>query len=322
MPVGVVLPRDAGDVEAAVAVCRKFGCPIFARGGGTDLAGSTCNAAVCFDFSKYMNAVVHIDWDKKQARVQPGCVLDDLRNAAEERTLTFGPDPATHNRNTLGGMIGNNSCGMHAQMAGKVEENTDELEILTYDGLRMRVGPTSDEQFEKIIAEGGRRGEIYTKLRDIRDKYGDQIRERFPEIPRLVSGYPLQQLLPENGFNVARALVGTENTCVTVLEATLRLVHSPPCRTLVVFGFSDIATAADHVPFCNAHGPIALEGLDTSMFMYMHDKGMSTKGRAMFPDGNAWLIVEFGADTGQEADDKARGLMEAFKGRDTVPSMK
>jgi FAD/FMN-containing dehydrogenase/Fe-S oxidoreductase len=322
IPVGVVIPRDADDVEAAVAVCRQFACPIFARGGGTGLAGSGCNAAVLLDMSKYMNKIIGIDWDAKQAFVQPGCVLDDLRNAAETRQLTFGPDPATHNRNTIGGMIGNNSCGMHAQMAGKVEDNTDELEILTYDGLRMRVGPTSEEQLIEIIAAGGRRGEIYAKLRALRDKYGDQIRKRFPEIPRLVSGYPLQQLLPEHGFNVARALVGTENTCVTVLEAAVRLVHSPPCRTLAVFGFGDIATAADNVPFCNAYGPIALEGLDESMFKYMHKKNMSTKGRAMFPDGKGWLIVEFGGDTTQEADDKAKGLMEAFKTRDVVPSMK
>jgi FAD/FMN-containing dehydrogenase/Fe-S oxidoreductase len=322
VPVAVVIPRDADDVEAAVAACRTYNAPVFARGGGTDLAGSTCNAAVVLDFSKYMNRIVEIDWEAKTARVQPGCVLDDLRDAAEERTLTFGPDPATHNRNTLGGMIGNNSCGMHAQMAGKVEENTEELEILTYDGLRMRVGPTSDEELETIISQGGRRGEIYARLRDLRDRYADQIRARFPHIPRLVSGYPLQQLLPENHFNVARALIGTENTCVTVLEAKLRLVHSPPCRTMAIFGFSDIATAADHVPFCNGHDPIALEGLDTSMFMYMHDKGMSTNGRAMFPDGNAWLIVEFGADSVQEADAKANGLMEAFKAREIVPSMK
>ncbi|MFN2528009.1 MAG: FAD-binding and (Fe-S)-binding domain-containing protein [Candidatus Baltobacteraceae bacterium] len=322
VPVGVVLPLDASDVEAAVAVCHAFRCPIFARGGGTDLAGSTCNAAVCFDFSKYMNALVHIDWDKKQATVEPGCVLDDLRDAAEERGLTFGPDPATHNRNTLGGMIGNNSCGMHAQMAGKVEENTDELEILTYDGLRMWVGPTPEDELEKIIAAGGRRGEIYAKLRDIRDTYGDQIRKRFPKIPRLVSGFALQQLLPENGFNVARALVGTENTCVTVLQAKLRLVHSPPCRTLLVLGFSGIGVAADHVPFCNTHGPIALEGLDESMFTYMHDKGMATSGRNVLPKGQAWLIVEFGADSEQEADDKARGLMESLKTRDDAPSMK
>ena len=297
VPIGVVLPRDAEDVERTIGACRKYGAPILSRGGGTDLAGSTCNAAVVMDFTKYMNRVVEIDWESKQARVQPGCVLDDLRAAAETRHYTFGPDPATHNRNTLGGMIGNNSCGMHAQMAGKVEDNTDELEIVTYDGLRMRVGKTSEEELTRIIASGGRKGEIYGKLRALRDRYANQIRERFPDIPRRISGFALDELLPEKGFHVARALVGTEGTCVTVVEATLRLVPSPPCRTLAVFGFADIFTAGDQVAFCNTHHPIALEGLDSSMFTYMHDKGMSTKSRAMFPEGNSWLIVEFGGDT-------------------------
>jgi len=322
IPIGVVVPRDADDVVTTVSVCREFGVPIFARGGATDLAGSTCNAAVVIDMSKYMNRVLEIDWDAKWARVEPGTVLDDLRNRAEERHLTFGPDPATHQRNTLGGMIGNNSCGMHAQMAGKVEENTEALEILTYDGLRMWVGPTTDAELETIIAAGGRRGDIYARLKHIRDTYADQIRKKFPHIPRLVSGYPLQQLLPEYGFNVARALVGTENTCVTVLEAKLRLVHSPPCRTLVVFGFADIFTAGDRVPFCNAHHPIALEGIDSSMFTYMHDKGMSTAGRAMLPEGNAWLVVEFGADTRAAADEQARGLISAFAALPNAPSGK
>ncbi len=322
LPLGVVLPRDTDDVVEAVAVCRRHGAPIVCRGGGTSLAGEACNEAVVFDFTKYMNGIVAIDWDARTARVQPGCVTDDLRDAAEERHLTFGPDPATHNRNTLGGMIGNNSCGMHAQMAGKVEDNIEELEIVTYDGLRMRVGPTSDEELAAIVAAGGRKGEIYRKLRDLRDAYADLIRERFPKIPRRVSGFPLDELLPEKGFNVARALVGTEGTCVTVLEATCRLVPSPPCRTLAVFGFRDIATAADYVPFCDAHAPIALEGLDESMFTYMHDKGMSTASRAMFPDGNAWLIVEFGGDTPEAADGKARRLAEDFKSRPARPSAK
>ena len=322
VPMGVVIPRDADDVVAAVAVAHELGAPVVARGAATDLAGSTCNAAVVIDMSKYMNHVLEIDWDAKWARVEPGTVLDDLRDKAEERHLTFGPDPATHSRNTLGGMIGNNSCGMHAQMAGKVEENTDALEILTYDGLRMWVGATSEAELAQIIAAGGRRGDIYARLKGIRDKYADQIRKKFPHIPRLVSGYPLQELLPEHGFNVARALVGTENTCVTVLQAKLRLVHSPPSRTLVVFGFSDIFTAGDHVTFCNTHQPIALEGIDSSMFTYMHDKGMSTSGRAMLPAGDAWLVVEFGAESRADADKQARGLMAAFGQQPHPPTMK
>ncbi len=319
IPVGIVLPRDPDDVAATIAACREHGAPIVSRGGATDLAGATCNAAVVMDMSKYMNRVLEINWDERWARVQPGTVLDDLRNTAEERHLTFGPDPATHQRNTLGGMIGNNSCGMHAQMAGKVEENTIALDVLTYDGERMQVGPTSDDELESIIAAGGVRGEIYSRLKTIRDKYGDLIRAKFPKIPRLVSGYALHQLLPEHGFNVAKALVGTESTCVTVLEAKLRLVHSPPVRTLLVIGYDDIFTAGDHVAFCNEYKPIALEGIDASMFKYMHDKGMSTSGRKQFPDGNAWLVVEFGGDTKEEAADAAHALMCALDREERRP---
>ncbi len=316
IPLGVVLPKDASDVEQTLAIARKRGMAVVSRGGGTSLAGEATNAAVVIDFSKYMHDVLEIDYENKFARVQPGCVLDDLRDLAERRHLTFAPDPATHNHNTIGGMIGNNSCGMHAQMGGKTEANIEEMEIITYDGVRMRVGPTPEAELEAIIAAGGRRGEIYAKLREIRDRYADRIRARFPKIPRRVSGYPLDQLLPENGFNVARALVGTEGTCVTVLEAKCRLIHSPPQRVLCILGFDDIATAADWVPFCNTFGPIALEGMDESMFRHLQLKHKSTAARADFPDGKAWLIVEFGADEHDEAVAKADELCAAIAARD------
>ncbi|MDQ2872150.1 MAG: FAD-binding oxidoreductase, partial [Candidatus Eremiobacteraeota bacterium] len=316
VPIGVVLPKTAADVEHTLAACRKFSAPVFSRGGGTSLAGETCNAAVVMDFSKYMHRLLEIDWEAKTARVEPGCVTDDLRNAAEKRHLTYGPDPATHSRNTLGGQIGNNSCGMHAQYAGKTEENVEELEIVTYDGLRMRVGRTSDDELARIIAGGGRKGEIYAKLKGIRDKYGDLIRERFPKIPRRVSGFPLNELLPENGFNVARALVGTEGTCVTVVEAKVRLVHSPPFRALLMIGFKDLATAGDHVPFCDEFKPLALEGMDHSMFHYMELKGESTsQSRDLFPDGNAWLVCEFGGESEDEAAANAGKLLEGVKSK-------
>src|SRR5580704_6423064 len=183
VPIGVVLPRDAGDVERTIAACRQFDAPIVSRGGGTSLAGETCNAAIVIDFSKYMHHIAAIDWERRTARIQPGCVTDHLRTTAEQRHLTYGPDPATHSRNTLGGQIGNNSCGMHAQYAGKTEENVEELDILTYDGLRMRVGRTSDAELAGIIAQGGRKAEIYARLKALRDTYADQIRERFPKIP-------------------------------------------------------------------------------------------------------------------------------------------
>ena len=205
VPIGVVVPRSADDVVAAVEIARRYGAPVLARGGGTSLAGECCNVAVVLDCSKYFNRVLEIDAERRWARVEPGIVLDDLRAAAAPYGLWFGPDPATHTHNTLGGMIGNNSCGMHAQMAGKTEENVYELDILTYDGVRMTVGETSHAALDAYCAREDRVGEIYRGLRDLRDRYADTIRARFPDIPRLVSGYPLQQLLPENKFNVARA---------------------------------------------------------------------------------------------------------------------
>src|SRR5580692_2785785 len=214
IPIGIVLPSDADDVVAAISLARQYGAPILCRGGGTSLAGQCCNVAVVLDFSKCMANIIEIDPAERIARVQPGVVLDNLRNAAEKHHLTFGPDPATHDRCTLGGMIGNNSCGVHSVMAGKTDENIEELEVLTYDGLRMKVGKTSDVELAEFRRVKDRRGQIYVGLAALRDKYGNLIRQRYPNIPRRVSGYNLNYLLPENGFHVARALVGTEGTCV------------------------------------------------------------------------------------------------------------
>src|SRR5438105_8314050 len=160
VPIGVVLPHDPEDVITTISLAREYGAPILCRGGGTSLAGQCCNVAVVLDFSKYMANILEIDPARRLARVQPGVILDHLRAAAEKHHLTFGPDPATHDRCTLGGMIGNNSCGVHSVMAGKTDDNIEELEVLTYDGCRMKVGQTSEDQLERIIREGGRRGEI------------------------------------------------------------------------------------------------------------------------------------------------------------------
>ena len=146
VPIGVVLPRDADDVIAAVSLAREYGAPLLCRGSGTSLAGQCCNVALVLDFTRYMGNIVEIDPEQRIARVQPGVVLDHLRNAAEKHHLTFAPDPATHDRCSLGGMIGNNSCGVHSVMAGKTDDNIEALEILTYDGLRMKVGKTSDDR--------------------------------------------------------------------------------------------------------------------------------------------------------------------------------
>jgi FAD/FMN-containing dehydrogenase/Fe-S oxidoreductase len=319
VPIGVVLPRDVDDVLATVALCREFGAPLLCRGGGTSLAGQCCNVAVILDFSKYMASILEIDPARRIARVQPGVVLDSLRAAAEKHHLTFAPDPATHDRCTLGGMIGNNSCGVHSVMAGKTDDNIEALEVLTYDGLRMQVGATPIEELENICADGGRRGEIYVKLQGIGAAYGDLVRQRFPNIPRRVSGYNLNYLLPENGFHVARALVGSEGTCVTILEATCRLVESPPERALLVAAYPDIYQCADHVPEIMEHRPIGLEGFDDLLVSYTRMKGINSEGLALLPQGGGgWLMVEFGAATDREAESKARGLMQAL-GRSAVP---
>ena len=320
VPIGVVLPRDADDVMATVALARQFGAPILARGGGTSLAGQCCNVAVVLDFSKYMHGIRELDPTQRHAWVEPGIILDDLRNEAEKHSLTFGPDPATHTHCTIGGMIGNNSCGVHALMAGKTVDNIDELDVLTYDGLRLRVGPTSEAQLTAFIDEGGRRGEIYRALRDIRDRYADQIRIRYPKIPRRVSGYNLDELLPENGFNVARALVGTESTCVIVLEAKCHLVHSPPSRRLVVLGYKDIYIAADHVPQLLEFKPIGLEGIDDRLVDDMKAKGLNIDNLRLLPEGRGWLLVEFGGETKQESDAGAQRLIDALKSWKDAPS--
>jgi FAD/FMN-containing dehydrogenase/Fe-S oxidoreductase len=320
VPIGVVIPRDIEDVIQTVAACRRHGVPILLRGGGTSLAGQSCNVAVVVDMSKYMHAVLEIDPTRKLARVQPGVILDDLRDAAEQYHLTFGPDPATHSRCTLGGMIGNDSCGVHSVMAGKTVDNTEELEILTYDGLRMRVGPTSDAELARIIGEGGRRGEIYAKLKALRDKYAALIRARYPDIPRRVSGYNLDQLLPEKGFHVARALVGSEGTCVTVLEATLRLVDSPRARALLVLGYPDPYVAADHVMEILAYGPIGLEGFDSRLVANVEKKRLYPTD--ILPAGGGWLMVEFGGENKQDAMDRARALIADLQRKGNAPSMK
>jgi FAD/FMN-containing dehydrogenase/Fe-S oxidoreductase len=322
VPIGVVLPRDAEDVIAAVSLAREYGAPLLCRGTGTSLAGQCCNVALILDFTRYMNNIVEIDPGQRTARVQPGVVLDHLRNAAEKHHLTFAPDPATHDRCSLGGMIGNNSCGVHSVMAGKTDDNIEALDVLTYDGLRLKVGETSDEELEQSIREGGRRGEIYAGLKKLRDQYADLVRQRYPNIPRRVSGYNLNFLLPENGFDVARALVGSEGTCVSVLEATCRLVESPPARVLLLIAYPDIYQCADRVPDVMAHKPIGLEGIDDLLVEYTRRRGINSEGLALLPEGGGWLLAEFGADSVAAAEAQASGLMAALNRSPNPPNMR
>jgi FAD/FMN-containing dehydrogenase/Fe-S oxidoreductase len=322
VPIGVVIPKSVDDVIATVAACNRHGAPITSRGGGTSLAGQCCNVAVVIDMSKYLTRILELNPDNKTARVEPGCVLDDLRDAAEKHHLTFAPDPSTHSHNTLGGMIGNNSCGVHSVMGGKTVDNVIELDVLLYDGTRMKVGQTEVSEFERIVAAGGRRGEIYRQLKALCDQQADRIRSRYPKIPRRVSGYNLDELLPENGFNVARALVGSEGTCVVILEATLRLVDSPPARSLLVLGYPDVFGAGDHVPDVLKHKPIGLEGIDDRLVADMKAINLHPEDIQLLPEGGGWLLAEFGGNTKNESDAAASACMDALKQSGNPPAMK
>ena len=323
VPIGVVVPQTIEDVIAAIGVCRSLGAPVFSRGGGTSLAGQCCNAAIVIDWSRHLSQILEINPEGRFARVQPGVVCDQLRDAAAAFGLTWGPDPSTHTHCTFGGMIGNNSCGVHSQMAGKTVENVLELEILLYDGARMTVGETTQADFEAKIATGGRVGGIYEKLSKLRTKFERLIKERYAKIPRRVSGYNLDELLPDasGSFNLARALVGTESTCVTVLEAKVRLVEGQAARALAVLGYPDIYEAADQAAEIVEHGPIGLEGFDSVTTRRIAKKGLlQGEYLPLLPEGEGWLLVEFGGKRKEEAEEKARTFLRAFEGRKGVSS--
>jgi FAD/FMN-containing dehydrogenase/Fe-S oxidoreductase len=324
VPIGVVIPKSSQDVVATIAACREFGAPLLSRGGGTSLAGQCCNVAVVLDWSKYLHNIVELNPQQKYARVQPGTICDTLRNAAKPYTLTWGPDPATHDHCTFGGMLGNNSCGVHAQMAGKAGENVLSMDIVLYDGTEMTVGWMDKQQLDAKIAGGGREGNIYKQLESVREKYGKLIKEKYPQIPRRVSGYNLDHLLPgEDGrFNVARALVGSESTCVTILEAKVQLIYSYPKRVLLVLGYPSIYEAGDHVPKILEFKPIGFEGLDNFLINNVKKKGMpQIDDLSILPEGKGWLVVEFGAGSIEEAEQQARTAMSALEGAG-APSMK
>ncbi|RZS79028.1 FAD/FMN-containing dehydrogenase [Motilibacter rhizosphaerae] len=312
VPLGVVLPLDEDDVVAALRVCARHDAPVVARGAGTSLAGQAVNVAVVLDTSRHMTRILEVDPVAATARVQPGVVLDDLRRAAEVHGLTFGPDPATHAWCTLGGMIGNGSCGTHALFAGKTVDNVDRLRVATYAGDVLDVGSYTDEEYAAAAAAGGPLAPVLGGLREIARRYEPLVRQRFPDIPRRVSGFNLDELLPDKGFSVARALVGTESTCVVVTEATVRLSHSPAHRRLVVLGYPDIFAAADAVPALLEHPLLGLEGFDDTLVRQMRENDVNVAHLPLLPPGRGWLLAELGGDSADEADAASEAFVAAL----------
>ncbi|MBM9504156.1 FAD-binding and (Fe-S)-binding domain-containing protein [Actinacidiphila acididurans] len=313
VPIGVVVPRTVDAGATAVAVCARFGAPVLSRGGGTSLGGQCTNTAVVIDWTKYCDRLVSVDAEARTCVVEPGIVLDELNRRLAGHGLMFGPKPSTHSHCAIGGMIGNNSCGASAQAYGKTVDNVRRLEILTYDGVRCWVGPTSPEEYEAIAAMGDRRAELYAGLRNIADEYLADIRRGYPQIPRRVSGYNLDDLLPEKGFNVARGLVGSEGTLVTVLRAELELVPVPPADAMIVLGYPDICAAADDVPRILEHSsPAQLEALDDRMAQLMREEGSHLESLRTFPEGKSWLLLQFTGEDQKDADRQADDLLRAL----------
>ncbi|HEY6933975.1 MAG TPA: FAD-binding and (Fe-S)-binding domain-containing protein, partial [Marmoricola sp.] len=325
VPIGVVVPRTLDDVVATVEACHRYGAPVLSRGGGTSLSGETVNVAVVIDFSKYLTGIGEVDTKRQLVTAEPGVINEQLNKQTGSTGLIFGPDPSSHSRCTIGGNVGNNSCGIHSIQSRiygpgpRTSDNVEALEVLTYDGARFWVGVDEEKDLDRIIAAGGRKGEIYAQLRDLRDKYADDIRAGFQPVdvlPRRVSGYNLDELLPERGFNVARALTGTEGTCATVLQATLKLTPAMLQRTTVVVEYPTLVEATRHVEEILAWKPIGLEGLDWQLIEDQREQNMHIEGLHELPDlgpGHAWLLVQFGADEAAESEAKARAFTEYLR---------
>jgi FAD/FMN-containing dehydrogenase/Fe-S oxidoreductase len=316
VPLALVLPRHREDTLRAVEVCRRFGAPITCRAGATALAGQTCNEAVIFDFSRYMTRVLSVDLDARRARVEPGVICDDLVSKIKPHGLTFGPKPATHDHCCFGGMIANNCGGMEAQLAGTAVDNVESLEVVLYDGTVLQLGWMSDDEFRAAGERPGREGELYRALYALRERTQDQVRARYPKIPRRISGYNLDRLIPDASgrVNVARALVGTEGTCAITLSAEVVLTPLPPHQTVVGIGFRDVFEAADAVPKVLEFKPMICEGLDRRLIEHVRNKHMrEARYLSLLPEGHGWLVVRLGADTKEGVEAKAEALCAVLK---------
>ncbi|MFF9277826.1 FAD-binding and (Fe-S)-binding domain-containing protein [Streptomyces griseosporeus] len=294
VPLGVVAPRDADDVAAALEVCRTHGVPVVARGGGTSIAGQATGTGVVLDFTRHMNRLVSLDPESRTAVVEPGLVLDRLQEAAAPHGLRFGPDPSTHSRCTLGGMIANNSCGSHSVAWGTTADSVRELDVITARGARLRLG-----QGWAGAPEG---------LRQLVDAELARLRTGFPDLPRRISGYALDALLPEKGADVARSFCGSEGTLGVLTRAEVRLVEAPPARALAVLGYGEEGAAAEAAAGLLPYRPLTVEGMAADL----------VPSAAALPAGGAWLFVETGGQTPAEARARAEAIVRAADAGDAA----
>lgn len=304
-PLAVVLPKSVAEVIAVVNTCRQLGVPITSRGAGTSIAGNAVGPGVVLDFSKYLNKVHAIKPETKTAVIEPGVVLSQLQKAAAPHGLRFGPDPSTHNRATLGGMIGNNACGSRALGYGRTSDNVRSLTIVTADGELVTIDRTKEIP------------EKFAKLNEIASANLATIRTEFGKFTRQVSGYALEHLLPENSFDVTRLLVGSEGTLGVIVEAEVELVEAPKETILIVLGYADMPTAAESIPGLLKYKLIACEGIDRRIT----DVVTARRGEGAvppLPQGGGWLFIELGGNDLTELKSKAALLVSDSNALDSM----
>lgn len=297
-PLVVAFPRSTEDVVAAVAVCRAFGVPLTTRGGGTSVAGNAVGEGVVLDTSRHLGRVLGIDTGARTALVQPGVILDDLQAQLAPDGLRFGPDPSTHSRCTVGGMIGNNACGARALSYGRTVDGVRRLEVVTGRGEQLSLGKGWPRDAAASL----------TAARQVADGTSDRVADEFGTFGRQGSGYGLEHLLGPGEPDLAKALVGSEGTLAVVVAAEVEVVAQPPQDVLVVLGYRDLCAAADAVPTLLRHRPVALEGLDRRIIDALRARGRSAAIPDL-PDAGAWLLVEIAGPDRQTALDAAQAMI-------------
>ncbi|MBI3624655.1 MAG: FAD-binding protein [Candidatus Rokubacteria bacterium] len=317
-PIGVVIPRHAGDVQAAIEVANRQNVPILPRGGGTSLTGQTVNRAIVLDFSPHMNRVLEVNREEGWCRVEPGVVQDELNSHVRSQGLLFGPDTSTSSRATLGGMVGNNSGGAHSIVYGLTVEHVVELTALLADGSRLVFGEVTPETFRMKMQAPGLEGQIYRAVARLREQYRGEILARYPKYWRRVCGYNLDELVKDRPLNMARLVVGSEGTLLTVVEAKMRLVPLPKKTALDVLHFRDIQEALESSQAILETGPYAVE-LTDKMILDLARGNIEQSKRMRFIQGDpaAILIVEYAGDSDAEVKSKVEAL-EARRARSRV----
>ncbi|MCY4530053.1 MAG: FAD-binding oxidoreductase, partial [Chloroflexi bacterium] len=304
-PIAVVIPRTADDVSAVVTGAARYGVPVLPRGGGTSLAGQTVNHAIVVDFSKYMRNVLEVNVEEEWVRTQPGIILDELNDQIRDTGLMFAPDPSTSNRGNVGGALGNNSCGSHSIVWGKTVDNTLGLSVILANGEVARFEGSFGDALAAKRRQSGMEGDIYRRLYSIGESSRDEVLKRYPKIQRRVSGYNLEELLDPNALDMARFVVGSEGTLVTITEATLKLVPRPKFKGLAVIHFNELIESMEATVAALELDPTAVEHIG-GMIVRQAQSNLEYSRMTGFIDGSpdSLLVVEFTGESDSEVESR------------------